>query len=84
MVTKDSNDNEGPIIRDALQEAGTRAVVNDSFENGKILNIQRWKCQELERPDYVFGLVILQSLATQSVVHGAAPLAYELAGDMEY
>lgn len=49
--------------------------MNDGFENAKTLNIQRWKCQELERLDYVLGLIFLLSLAPQSVIHGPAPLA---------
>lgn len=38
IVTKDSDDNKVPITRAILQDARTNAIMNDSFENTKILN----------------------------------------------
>lgn len=44
-VTKEGDDNKIPIVSAVLQDARTNPTMNDSFENAKILNIQRWKCQ---------------------------------------
>lgn len=53
------------IIRDALQDAGTNSIVNDSFENAKHVEYTEMETSELERSDYAFGLLILRSPAAQ-------------------
>ena len=63
------------IIRDALQDAGTNSIVNDSFENAKHVEYTEMETSELERSDYAFGLLILRSPAAQSVVHDPSSLS---------
>lgn len=41
MMTKDGDENKAPVIRPALKDTRTSVLMNDSFENAKILTTQR-------------------------------------------